>query len=297
VELCWGLIVDTTSVDRNSLINKRIQGLCDAFYTLRDVIVQDNWFHQRDFVFLCRFIRRIIDKSGQHIPGLFTSEWLISALRRHFQTLNTLDFPKLVRHFLKNTGLEPPVKDDLNANVVQSLRESLTDNVDENVEASAAHCRYTAVIDLTDSEVTVDLLFAMNLLDRSNTKIISLSSFPEDSTATHRTAALAQIKLAIETGMTLLLINSSSVQSALYDVINRHYEYSIVDGRREAYANISLGSFSRYVRIHPEFKLILHIPASKLPSTPFIQVWMILCNFAEAVHVFMEFHQAKRVLL
>ena len=214
-------------------------------------------------------LRRIITQSGQRIPGLFTAPWLLMSLRRNFQTLNPNDFSTLAGHFLMHTQLEAPVL-EIQAQVVETLRNSLRDRTDDNGESSAAHCRYIAIIDPTDSETALELLFEMKFLERLHTKIIAISEFPEDGTATQISAVLGRIKFAIETGMTLLLSNSSSVESALYDVINRHHEYSVnpESGNREAWANISLGTFSRYVKVHPDFRLILHIPLAKLPSTP-----------------------------
>ena len=265
--LCRGLLTDA-DYQGERLTETRLEGLCEAFQTLRQVVVNDNWFHQRDFVFFCRMLRKIIIASEQSIPGLFNASWLLMSLRRNFQTLNPNHFSTLAWHFLKHTHLEAPGGDILHAQVMETLRESLLDRVDDDTEA-AAHCRYIAIIDPTDSEVTIELLFEMKFLERSDTKIIAISEFPEDGTATQISAVLGRIKYAIETGMTLLLSNSSSVESALYDVINRHHEYSVnSSGRREAWANISLGSFSRYVKVHPDFRLILHIPIAKLPSTP-----------------------------
>jgi hypothetical protein len=150
----------------------------------------------------------------------------------------------------------------------------LSDTLSDHSDPTTAHCRYTMVIDPTDSEAAVDLLFALKLLDQNNTNVVALSDFPEDATPTKRTAVLAQIKKSIENGDCLLLMNSAPLHSALYDVINRHYAISVEqDGitgevRKVAFAQISLGSFSRYVRVHPNFRLIVHVPESKLCFTP-----------------------------
>ena len=299
--LCRGLLTDV-NYQGDRLTESRLEGLCEAFQTLRQVIVNDNWFHQRDFVFFCRMLRKITTSSGQSIPGLFNASWLLTSLRRNFQTLNPNHFTILAQHFLKHTHLETPESDNLDARVIETLKDSLQDRVDDDAEASAAHCRYIAIIDPTDSEVTIELLFEMKFLERSHTKIIAISEFPEDDTATQISAVLGRIKYAIETGMTLLLSNSSSVESALYDVINRHHEYSVnSSGVREAWANISLGSFSRYVKVHPDFRLILHIPIAKLPSTPLpllnrLEKYFLSINDALATKVQQVIQQAPLCL-
>lgn len=40
------------------------------------------------------------------------------------------------------------------------------------------------------------------------------------------------------------------------------------DGEKEAYANIPLGAFSSLVKVHPSFRLIVHLPFSELSRTP-----------------------------
>lgn len=200
---------------------------------------------------------------------------LVEGLRRHFQTVNDEQFPQLSTHFLDHCGFTEIDDLLLNSRVLDTLRLALADKVDEGTDATAAHCRYILIVDPTDSENAADLLFTMNLLDQTQTKVITLSDFSEDATPTRQTAVLAQIKRAIEVGECLLLKNSSVLQSALYDVINRHYVINVTadplrpgEVIREAYANIALGSFSRYVKVHPNFRLIIHVPKSQLPFTP-----------------------------
>ena len=268
-ELAWGIIAAEDAYSASPQIlpvwRKQVRGLCEAFQSIGTVIVRDNWFHSRDFIFLCRLLRIRVTNKGTP----FDSTMLLSALRRHFQTSETDMFPSLARHFLEKCSLEPPAGDKLNAQVVISLRESLSDSLVDGSDPTSAHCRYILVVDPTDCEAAVDLMFALKLLDQSMTVVVSLSNFPEDASPTMTTAALAQIMKCIEEGKTLLLVNSAPLQSALYDVINRHYAISVKeDGRREAYANIPLGSFSSLIRVHKSFRLIVHIPTSHLCKTP-----------------------------
>jgi hypothetical protein len=270
MELAWGIIAAEEAETASKIIQKswiqQVKGLCTAFQSLSTVILRDNWFHSRDFIFLCRLLRVLAQKGAQ---TLFDSAMLLQALRRHFQPLDPSSFPTLATVFLRECGLGAPTDDVLDARVVRSLRESLSDSLADGTDPTSAHCRYTLIVDPTDCEAGVDLLFALKLLDPTTTKIVSLSDFPEDASPTMTTAALAQIKKCIEEGETLLLVNSAPLQSAIYDVINRHYANSVrEDGRTDAFANIPLGSFSSLVRVHESFRLIVHVPISQLPETP-----------------------------
>ena len=271
-ELAWGLLVDEKAERTLKLAQpggpwrRKVQGLCQAFYTLGEVgVLRDqNWFHSRDFVFACRMLRRLID--GRNLPTLFDADILLTVLRRHFQTLAPHDFPILALHFLDRCGLDST---DTGAKVLQSLHASLQDALDDNADPTSAHCRYTMVVDPTDSEAAVDLLFALKLLDQDSTRVLSLSEFPEDLSPTHQTAVLAQIKRSILEGETVLLVNSAPLQSALYDVINRHYRTDTEDdGTKSCYAQIALDSFSRSVKVHPKFRLVVHVAQSQLSKTP-----------------------------
>jgi hypothetical protein len=270
-ELAWGIIAaeDAQSVSPliQDLWKEQVRGLCEAFQSLETVIKREfNWFHSRDFIFLCRMLRSMAVTNGQ---TLFDSAMLLSALRRHFQYLEPNMFPLLASHFLSECRLEAPHNDNLDARVVSSLKESLNDKLSVDADPTSAHCRYTLLVDPTDCEAGIDLLFALKLLDQSTTKVVALSDFPEDTSPTMVTAALAQVKKCIEEGGSLLLANSTPLQSALYDVINRHYSISVREGgKREAFANIPIGALSSLVRIHESFRLIVHIPASCLSKTP-----------------------------
>lgn len=269
-ELAWGMIAaedaEVESEHMEAMRKAQVGGLCVAFQSIESVVPKDNWFHSRDFIYLCRLLRVMAAKDKQ---ALFDSAMLVECLRRHFQPLDPSVFPAIASHFLAKCSLERPLGDDLDARVVQSLRSSLGDGLAMGSDPTSAHCRYTLVVDPTDCEAAVDLLFALKLLDQTSAKIVSLSDFPEDASPTMTTAALAQVKKCIEDGETLLLVNSAPLQSALYDVINRHYAVSVRDdGTTDAFANIPLGSFSSLVRVHESFRLIVHVPLSQLPKTP-----------------------------
>ncbi|RYH29185.1 hypothetical protein EON65_09415 [archaeon] len=208
---------------------------------------------------------------------LFDAKMLVEGLRRNMQPLDSALFGTLANHFLMHCCLDYSSVDGtgIGPYITESLIDAVNDTTSNVSDFATAHCRYAMIVDPTDCEAAIDLVFALNILDAANTKVVSVSDFPDDSTPTKHTAVLGQIKRAIEAGVCLLLKNSSLLQSALYDVINRHYVVSIKEDPsnpghmiKEAHANIALGSFSRYVKVNPNFRLIVHVPASQLGSTP-----------------------------
>ena len=60
-ELAWGIIAAEEAFSASPQIlplwKKQVRGLCEAFQSIGTVIVRNNWFHSRDFIFLCRLLR------------------------------------------------------------------------------------------------------------------------------------------------------------------------------------------------------------------------------------------------
>jgi hypothetical protein len=70
----------------------------------------------------------------------------------------------------------------------------------------------------------------------------------------------------------VLMINSHPLHSSFYDLLNQHYATmpTRVDGKpgTQYLANIAVGSFSRPCPVHPDFRVVVHVPVSRLPHTP-----------------------------
>ena len=158
-ELASGLLLEPNSEISYPMFvpgwQTQIRGLCEAYsIVLNEKLIKDNWFHSRDFVYLCRMLRTKIQASGQILPTLFDGTILLKCLRRHFQPLDPNDFPYVANHFLDCCNLDVPAKvDALDAQVVNYLRDSLKDKLDDAADPTSAHCRYTMIVDPTDSEV------------------------------------------------------------------------------------------------------------------------------------------------
>lgn len=83
------------------------------------------------------------------------------------------------------------------------------------------------------------------------------------------------MKKAMEKGRTVIIINSDPIRTSFYDVFNRYFSI-IADGvnvetkkqQYKYYANVSVGSHARSCVVHPDFKVIVHLPKSSLKTTP-----------------------------
>ena len=243
-----------------------VDGLCSAYLglnTLVRALGTTEWFHQRDYIYLLRYLRRSMKESGSVSIG---GADLLAGLRRNFQTAQPTAFPRIAQSFITACRVDLPTP-LMPAQPLQSLKDALDDRC---TDPSAAPFRHTLVVDRTNSQAAIALLFSLKLLDRAQSEIVCLSDFSDDveSASTLHTEALIKVQTAAEEGKTLLLVNCAPIYSALFDVFNRNY--SVVRG--EHWARISLGSVSRDTKVHPNFRVVVHMTERDLAhtATPFL---------------------------
>jgi hypothetical protein len=79
------------------------------------------------------------------------------------------------------------------------------------------------------------------------------SSFPQDKDYTQVCRNINQIKICMETGRTVVLLNLENLYESLYDLLNQYYTRAI--GNR--YVDLGLQSHRIKCKVHDNFKLIL----------------------------------------
>jgi hypothetical protein len=89
------------------------------------------------------------------------------------------------------------------------------------------------VIDPTDNETAIGLLFSHNLCNPQNTEICYVGDFADDANDLVRSEAVLKVKTAMELGQTVILVNSGPIHSCFYDVFNRHFTLLSVTGAGE----------------------------------------------------------------
>jgi hypothetical protein len=87
------------------------------------------------------------------------------------------------------------------------------------------------LIDPTDNETAVGLLFSHNLCDSATTEICYVGDFVDDANDLVRSEAVLKVKTAMELGHTVILVNSGPIHSCFYDVFNRHFTLLSVGGK------------------------------------------------------------------
>lgn len=239
-----------------------IQGLCTAFKQVqRDPAFwqlvdagsgeprpQQQPFHQRDFVYLLRYLRREMDRAAAagalaHPELPFTAAQLLAGLRRNFGGLSEAAFARVANAFISACGFLPKERPvTCTRDTLSALRESLADTVGPGEDPSTAPFRHVLLLDPTDAEAAVDLLFELRFLDAASTTLVALADFAEDAHELRRSEAVASIMAAAEAGRTVLLTHAAPIASSLYDLLNRHHKrVATAQGRWKYYSNIAIG--------------------------------------------------------
>ena len=76
------------------------------------------------------------------------------------------------------------------------------------------------------------------------------SSFPKDREYTQVCRNINQIKLCMETGRTVILLNLENLYESLYDLLNQYY--IVLSGTR--YVDLGLQTHRVKCRVHDNFK-------------------------------------------
>nr|XP_034331576.1 E3 ubiquitin-protein ligase rnf213-alpha [Crassostrea gigas] len=103
------------------------------------------------------------------------------------------------------------------------------------------------------------------ILTMKNAITIFGSSFPSDQEYTQVCRNINRIKVCMETGNTVVLLNLENLYESLYDALNQYYVY--FGGER--YVDLGLGTHRVKCRVHKKFRLIVvaekNIVYSKFP--------------------------------
>jgi hypothetical protein len=197
-----------------------------------------------------------------------TPSILVEGLQRNFNGIPHADFAKLLDHFFAQMkwSLTDTVAGYHNT-FVELMKSSLQEH--HTAELNYFHSRYIMAIDPTDNETAIWLLFELGICDRATTKICYSADFSSDASDISQCAVILKVKNAMENGNVVIMINSQSINSCFYDVFNCYFEViTATNGEPQRFANLAVGSYSQRCKVHENFKIILHVPASSLPSVP-----------------------------
>lgn len=240
--ICSSGTNETTKINVHSLIPKLAEAYLAIFNAAKETEKKREFFGLRDFYSLVKMVYAFAEKSGK--PP--SQRQLIAAVRRNFGGLqiDPVDlFKSLIPAHLKN---EQPFSDDPDTTASGLIQAALSGNACE----VSGESRY--ILLLTDNFGGLSVLTERLLADRKIVPIFG-SSFPSDQEYTKVCTNINRIKVCMEMGQTVILLNLENLYESLYDALNQYY--SMLGGER--YVDLGLGTHRVKCRVHRQFRLIV----------------------------------------
>ncbi|XP_066560678.1 E3 ubiquitin-protein ligase rnf213-alpha [Amia ocellicauda] len=218
------------------MILKKVQGFFQDFARAYMKVCRKQskeFFGLRDYYSLIKMVFAMTKATDQE-P---TTKQIVEAVLRNFSGRDDVD---AVATFTSkhNRDLE-------RINTIELVR--------QNIEAIGQddECRYLLV--LTKNYAALQILQQTFFLDQYQPEIIFGSSFPKDQEYTQICRNINRVKICMETGQTIILLNLQNLYESLYDALNQYYV--CLGGQK--YVDLGLGSHRVKCRVHKDFRLIV----------------------------------------
>lgn len=229
---------------RNKVTFNRISSLIDVLTkgyleVSKEAEETREFFGLRDFYHLIKMVYYFSLKSKQK-P---TVQQFEHAIRRNLSGLMNLD---PFEHFSSNINDEmfsKAIEEERNLNKPEViLRRALEGN------ELGAESRYVLLI--TENYIALNLVKSKLGL---NYDIIFGSSFRKDQDYTQLCLNINRVKMCMEVGKSVILLNLDSIYESLYDALNQYY--SLLGDQR--FVDIGLGNHRIKAQVHKNFRLIV----------------------------------------
>ncbi|XP_071342169.1 E3 ubiquitin-protein ligase rnf213-alpha-like isoform X2 [Trachinotus anak] len=191
------------------------------------------FFGLRDFYSLIKMVFSIT-KISNECP---TADKITGAVLRNFSGKDNVDAMAIFSKELTD--------DCANANIttIDMVKESISAcQVEEN--------RYLLI--LTKNYAALQILQQV-FSHQIHPEIIFGSSFPKDQEYTQICRNINRVKICMETGQTVVLLNLQNLYESLYDALNQYY----VTLGGQKYVDLGLGTHRVKCRVHKNFRLIV----------------------------------------
>ncbi|KAM8945658.1 LOW QUALITY PROTEIN: E3 ubiquitin-protein ligase RNF213 [Pelodytes ibericus] len=130
-------------------------------------------------------------------------------------------------------------------NTMDLVMENIRSDIDDN------ECRYLLI--LTKNYAALEILQHAFHKENKQPEIIFGSSFPKDQEYTQICRNINRVKICMETGQMVVLLNLQNLYESLYDALNQYYVY--LAGQK--YVDLGLGTHRVKCRVHQKFRLIV----------------------------------------
>ncbi|XP_036409284.1 E3 ubiquitin-protein ligase rnf213-alpha isoform X2 [Megalops cyprinoides] len=246
-----GIFVSRGDPDEKELIESA-KGICSSDKMILEKVRDYFQPFARAYLNICR-------KQGKGFFGLRDYYSLIKMVFAITRATDQRPSPEqMVEAVLRNFS----GKDDVDAVTVFTSRLHINPNLDsisaielvrQNILAIGQddECRYLLV--LTKNYAALQILQQTFFTDQRQPEIIFGSSFPKDQEYTQICRNINRVKICMETGQTIVLLNLQNLYESLYDALNQYY----VSLGGQKYVDLGLGTHRVKCRVHKDFRLIV----------------------------------------
>ncbi|CAF1222260.1 unnamed protein product [Adineta steineri] len=274
---CLGLQIN----HHQQLTNKNyfddiIFGLCQGYRQLLTNLNIPHIFHDRDFIYMLRELRfELLTTTEDQEISINTIKpiSLLRALEDNFNGIKPNEFEELVRIFFNAIKEKSPYFclpsnwQKTSRDIPTILRESM--KLDST--RRRLYGRYKLIIDESEDESAVNLLLQTGIIDSdlNRTTIFRMSDFSDDiNNELRNVEILSTIKLCMETGKTILMVNTGRIHGSLYDVFNQNFSIMATGDTRKIFSKVAIGPKTIDVVVHEDFQCIVHIKRSEFKDIP-----------------------------
>nr|XP_022293483.1 E3 ubiquitin-protein ligase rnf213-alpha-like isoform X1 [Crassostrea virginica] len=227
------------------MIMPLIKPLAESYLEVfRSVVTKREFFGLRDFYSLIKMVYSFAEKNRKKPSWLM----LQHCIKRNFGGFEHSHEQDPVTVFSRNLKtvekIKKPTRDDPDCTPAGLIEACLKgDGVDSDT-------RYLLLLTENYGALTV---LQQKILTMKNAITIFGSSFPSDQEYTQVCRNINRIKVCMETGNTVVLLNLENLYESLYDALNQYYVY--FGGER--YVDLGLGTHRVKCRVHKKFRLIV----------------------------------------
>ena len=234
-------------------LEKFIQPLSDAYEEIYKAQIDNGnpeYFGLRDFYGLLKMLHREFMRNNRKSPSWSTVQ---SAIRRNFGEKNDGALQVFVKH-LKKDVFETCRADSSKTSTLSLVEDNMKEadkraELSEDQRSMDNESRYLLL--MTENFSALQLL--PQVMNLKNCEIIFGSSFPQDQEYIQVCKNINRIKVCMEMGTTVVLLNLGSLYESLYDALNQYYVY--YGGKR--FVDLGLGSNRVKCSVSEKFRLIM----------------------------------------
>ena len=222
-----------------------------------------SFFGLRDFMQFVSYIQRNFGREK-----VISTQLLLHALERNFNGSEFFD--RICKRFFGANGTPLNVVNKYQRPILDILMESLKEKPLNNCgqDLTENEVRYKLIIDPSEDDSLVRVLFSIHVMDRKSTHLFACSNFAEDSQV-QKIDTIAAIRHSVTKGHTVVMIQTDDIHESFYDLFNQRFRR--IDDPKSGpryYTNIAIGAHHKPSRVDPNFQCVVVLKKSEIESTP-----------------------------